>query len=146
MRFVKLRIVFLAILLLGASGLTRVMAADQKITINGGSLTWWDGTKGLSGTKIPGTNAATFKVTTSASVDAGRTAEMRYQFGQVIAGTFQVFGTYIGNLSAGANQSVENTFNGAQGITYTIKVGIKFNGDADYSLVDSTGRTIKVDL
>lgn len=118
-------------------------AEDETLTVSGkGSSTWFDGVAGLSGMKV-GTNGASIKVKSKATVETGHTGVVRYEFGVVMDGTFMVLQSHEFNLMPGANQPLENSFIGAQGVEYTVKIRMKFETDVVFPL-NHTGRPIKV--
>lgn len=84
--------------------------------------------------------AATITVSTTATVNQGHTAVVKYQIGIVQGGQFQEQFSYSRNLTAGNNQSISNTFQGCSLSTqYTVKVSIKFD---DLAFAYHTDRTI----
>lgn len=111
--------------------------ADETLITTGGSSTWTDA--GLSGAKIPGTNAATVTVKTSESVNASITATVTYQIGQTVDGKFNELAKYTRNLTAGNNQDVSNTFSGmAQAVQYTVKAKTEYSDKSSNVHTDKT--------
>jgi len=111
----------------------------ETITATEGSGVWADPPANPTGAKV-GTNGATVTVTTSTTTNVGNSAVVQYRIGTVNAmGVFLEARSFSQSIPGGVTEVATTTFNGlTQGVEYTVKAKVTFNGTVVKSYVDRT--------